>query len=96
MKTSRFSDLTLNADGSGFSALRDMNLSGGPAPMSACWELFLLGEAWRAGCDFEDLADGFGPGAGTQGDWSALRDSSPEAMRAMMERALNHLFPKEA
>ena len=56
----------------------------------ASWFLYLIHEAWGAGCDFEDLADGFGPGSGTMGgDWSGIRDSSPEAKRLMTQRALN-------
>lgn len=60
---------------------------------TACFPLFLVGEAMKRGCDFEDLADGFGPGLGTMGgDWSGIRDSTDEAVAAMLERALNHLF----
>lgn len=59
------------------------------------WDLFLIHEAWRAGCeDLEALCDGYGPGAGTHGDWSGIRDSSPEAIVAMTEAALNFLFPR--
>lgn len=54
--------------------------------------LFLISRARDKGCDFEDLADGFGKGEGTKGDWSAIRDSSDEAVRGMFERSLNHLF----
>lgn len=60
----------------------------------ARWDLFLIREAWHAGCDdLEHLCDGYGPGAGTHGDWSGIRDSSPEAITRMTEAALNHLFP---
>lgn len=59
---------------------------------SAGFANFLIHEAWLMGADFEDLADGFGPGAGTKEDWSAIRDSSPEAKRLMLEAALNFLF----
>lgn len=59
---------------------------------SANFPLFLIGEARARGCDFEGLADGFGPGMGTDGDWSGIRDSTNEAVAAMLERALNHLF----
>lgn len=57
----------------------------------ASWHLFLIREAWDGGCDFEDLADGFGPGCGTgpDQDWSGIRDSSPEAKILMVQRALN-------
>ena len=59
----------------------------------ASWPLFIIGEAWHRGCALEDLADGFGPGAGTMGgDWSGIRDSSEAAIEHMTERALNHLF----
>lgn len=62
---------------------------------SACYNLFLIRKAWERGCtDMERLADGFGPGMGTQGDWSAIRDSSDEAITAMLEAALNFLFPE--
>ena len=61
---------------------------------SASLPLFLVREAWERGLDLEDLADGFGKGLGTcGGDWSGVRDSSPEALNAMFERALNFLLP---
>lgn len=53
--------------------------------------LWLIREAWKLGADFEDLADGFGAGEGTMGDWSAIRDSSAEAIAAMLPVALAHL-----
>lgn len=65
---------------------------------SASFDLFLIAQARGQGCGFEDLADGFGPGRGTlaaetgESDWSGIRDSTPVAMNAMLERALNHLF----
>ncbi len=60
---------------------------------SANFPLFLISEAQKRGCSFEELADGFGPGMGTMGgDWGGIRDSSDEAVAAMLERALNHLF----
>ena len=61
-------------------------------PFTADFSLFLIGKARDRGCDFEDLADGFGEGAGTHGDWSGIRDSSEEAVNQMLERSLNHLF----
>jgi hypothetical protein len=61
---------------------------------SANLALVLIEEAWRTGCDFEDLADGYGRGAGTMGDWSAIRDSTIGATEQMLERALNYLFSK--
>jgi hypothetical protein len=57
----------------------------------ASFDLLLIREAWRAGVDFEDLADGFGQGAGTHGDWSAIRDSSREAKDRMLARALEQV-----
>jgi len=62
---------------------------------SASPDLMIIREAWDRGCDFEDLADGFGKGNGTQGgDWSGIRDSTPGAIAEMFTKALNHLFPK--
>jgi hypothetical protein len=58
------------------------------------YPLFLIHQAWNRGADFEDLADGYGEGAGTHGDWSGIRDSSDGAQTRMLERALNHLFPE--
>ena len=45
-------------------------------------------EAWFNGSSAEGAAverfcDGFGAGLGSQGDWSAIRDSSPAAIEAM-------------
>jgi len=60
---------------------------------SARFDLFLIREAWDQDCDFEDLADGYGVGKGTQGDWSAIRDSSPAAIDRMLQKAINFLFP---
>jgi aryl-alcohol dehydrogenase-like predicted oxidoreductase len=58
----------------------------------ASLSLLLVKQAWYAGVDFEDLADGFGAGLGTMGgDWSGIRDSSPEAQERMLERALRAL-----
>lgn len=59
--------------------------------VAACFTLSLIRTAWNMGCDFEDLADGFGPGAGTHGDWSAIRDSSIDAENAMLARAMTFL-----
>jgi hypothetical protein len=58
----------------------------------ANFPLFLIRLAWDKGEDFEDLADGFGAGMGTLGDWSAIRDSSEDASSAMLERAVNFHF----
>lgn len=59
------------------------------------YESLIIRTAWDKGCNFEDLADGFGAGLGTQGDWSAIRDSSDEAATKMIERALNFLFSEK-
>ena len=71
-------------------------LNGKPTDIQfkAGYRLFLIREAWNRGEDFEDLADGYGLGQGTHGDWSGIRDSSPEAVTKMLERALNFLFPE--
>ncbi len=62
-------------------------------PFKANFSLFLIGKALDRGCDFEDLADGYGAGMGTMGgDWSGIRDSSDEAVDKMLERSLNFLF----
>ena len=57
--------------------------------------ILLLKIGWnktdRLGEKFEELADGFGIGAGTLGDWSAIRDSSDDAKMKMLEATLNHL-----
>jgi hypothetical protein len=67
----------------------------GGFPFSANFPLFLIQEAWNRGMDVEDLADGFGEGNGTHGDWSAIRDSTTHATTKMFERALNYLFGDE-
>ena len=59
---------------------------------TAGFPLFLIREAVNKGMDVEDLADGFGAGLGTNGDWSAIRDSTDFAVNKMFERALNHIF----
>lgn len=65
------------------------------ARFSASFPLFLIRRAWERGCvDIEKHADGFGAGNGTMGgDWSGIRDSSDQAKNAMLEAALNFLFP---
>ncbi len=89
--TTRFTDVVL--DGGNFSGYEEHGIAGGPVKFSACWELFLVKEAWNRGADMEDLADGFGAGMGTcGGDWSGIRDSTPAARTLMVQRALNHLF----
>ena len=84
----RFTDLVVADDGTFEYQMR----GGGTA--SCAFDLFLIREAW-GDVDYEDLADGFGEGMGTMdGDWSGIRDSSPAARAAMLQRALNHLFPE--
>jgi hypothetical protein len=55
--------------------------------------LLLIRQVWGAVC-FENEADGYGEGSGTDGDWSSIRDSSFEAQTKMLEKALNHLLKK--
>lgn len=80
----RFTDIEITGDG--FKGQDEEML------FSADWPLFIIGEAWALNVNFEDLADGFGPGEGTHGDWSAIRDSSKGARTRMLERSMNHLF----
>lgn len=58
---------------------------------SADLALYIIRLAWEAGMNVEDLADGFGRGYGTYGDWSAIRDSSHAAVEAMLDRALKFI-----
>lgn len=58
---------------------------------SARADLYLIDAAWQAGCSFEALADGFGRGFGTRGDWSAIRDSSEQAIVAMTAKAVDFI-----
>jgi hypothetical protein len=51
-------------------------------------DMWLIRFAWERGLNLEALADGFGRGLGTMGDWSGVRDSSSEAVRAMTAAAL--------
>ena len=53
--------------------------------------LTIIRLTWHKGCYFEDLADGYGDGGGTGGDWSGIRDSSEIAIEKMLERALNFI-----
>jgi hypothetical protein len=50
--------------------------------------------AWDHGCSFEQEADGYGAGAGTNGDWSGIRDSSHEAKEIMFQKANNFIEDK--
>jgi hypothetical protein len=84
----RYNDLKV-ARAKGPGAVEFTNEHG--VPSSADLELLVIREAWRGGVDFEDLADGFGAGEGTHGDWSAIRDSSDGAVCRMLERALNRM-----
>ena len=58
---------------------------------SARIDLWLINAAWIRGCNFEALADGFGLGMGTNGDFSAIRDSSEPAIKAMFTKAKRYL-----
>jgi hypothetical protein len=69
------------------------NHSGDYFNASAGFPLFLIREAWSKGCSFERECNGFGPDEGTHGDWSAIRDSTPDAVEIMTQKALNFLFP---
>lgn len=89
--TDRFSHIRIEGDHFTGLEARYHNF-GEPYQFSASFPLFLIREAWEAGCDFEEDADGFGPGLGTHGDWSGIRDSSDEAKRVMFEKALNFFF----
>jgi aryl-alcohol dehydrogenase-like predicted oxidoreductase len=60
-------------------------------PFKGDLALYIIRLAWEAGMNVEDLADGFGPGRGTDGDWSAIRDSSHAAVEAMLDRALRFI-----
>lgn len=76
----------------------DSTVAGSPpggfyARTSAGFPLFIIAEAWARNLDLEAEADGYGPGAGTFGDWSGIRDSSPTAIDKMLEKSLNFLFP---
>lgn len=68
--------------------------SGHPMGFQADPSMFLIREAWHQGLDLEAEADGFGPGVGTHGDWSGIRDSSHEAIEVMLTKTLNFLFGK--
>lgn len=48
------------------------------------WFAPLSDEQWAA-VDAE--CDGFGPGSGSHGDWSGIRDSTPEAVERMYAAA---------
>lgn len=84
----RFSHIVMGVDG--FQGIE--HREGVEIPFSATWPLFLIGQAQRCGCDFEELADGYGVGEGTHGDWSGIRDSTFEAITRMTQKALNYLF----
>lgn len=88
-----FSQIKITEDG--FEGI-DHSMAG--CRFSASFPLFLIRRAWERGCtEIERHADGFGAGNGTMGgDWSGIRDSSPEAKNAMLEAALNYLFEDDA
>ena len=82
----RYSDITINDNGT-FEGY-DSEAVGG-IQFRASFDRFFIRKAWDAGMDFEAEADGFGPGMGTMGDWSAIRDSSDEAIALMFTKAIN-------
>lgn len=79
----RYSEIMFMKEG--FNGLEDGNR------FSAGYPLFFIKMAWNKGMNVEDLADGYGKGMGTNGDWSAIRDSSETATGNMFERAINFL-----
>ncbi|MEA3201615.1 MAG: hypothetical protein QOE90_3043 [Thermoplasmata archaeon] len=88
LRAARFSNITRTEDG--FEGM-DRGVR-----FRASFNLFLIREAWERGANMEPFADGFGPGMGTMGgDWSGIRDSTPQAKVAMLEVALNFLFGKD-
>ncbi len=88
----RFRDIRVEKRGLMLGVESDSNSDLG---FSANFPLFLIHEAWHRGLDLEQEADGFGIGAGTNGDWSGIRDSSDGAINTMLQKALNFLFPKK-
>lgn len=90
--TTRFTDISVTPEG-GFEGLEEHGIPGGPIGFKAGFPLFLIREAMKCGVSFEFECDGFGTGAGSMGDWSAIRDSSDGALNKMLEKALNALFP---
>ena len=93
MHEPRFTSITVRNDGA--TGIGDFSGKERGKRFIGGFSLFLIKEAWNRGCDLEDLADGFGSGAGTGDarDWSGIRDSSEIAINTMLERALNYLFP---
>lgn len=57
----------------------------------ARFDLHVIHIARDMGCSFEKEADGFGAGFGTLGDWSAIRDSSEDAVAEMYAKASRFL-----
>ncbi len=91
----RFSDVQLKAGG--FTGT-DSAKYAGPAQFSVSFPIFLIVEAWRAGVEFGDLADGppsIRVPLGARVHWSEIRDSSTEAITEMFQRSLNHFFGKD-
>ena len=54
-------------------------------------DLLIIRTAWNKGCNFEQECDGYGVGAGTNDDWSGIRDSSEPAIMAMLAKAMGFL-----
>ena len=87
---SKYQELEIKADG--YFSYRDGDRG---INCSANFTLHLIQMAWDSGCYMDDLADGFGKGLGTMGgDWSGIRDSSEEATRQMLQRAMQHIHDK--
>lgn len=91
MGVEKYEDIAIAEQGDSFMGRRN------GTHFSANFSLFLIAQARTMGCDFEDLADGYGVGMGTlqpngESDWSGIRDSSSEAVERMLERTLNYLF----
>lgn len=85
MEDTEWTALTVNADGSLDFRRRDGREGRASLP------LLLIRKAWSKGLNLEGLADGFGAGRGTKGDWSAIRDSTEPAIAAMLMAAVNFL-----
>ena len=92
--TERFKSLKLHCPGNfEYQELMLSDKSGEYFNCSAGFPLFLIAQAWDKGCNFDAECNGFGPNHGTMGDWSAIRDSTHDAIEAMTQKALNFLFP---
>lgn len=85
----RYVEVTEQPDGS-WHGERQLSDGGRAMAFTATPSLIVIEWAYYGGCaEIEALADGYGAGAGTHGDWSGVRDSSDEARAAMLAAALN-------